>query len=247
MDPRYQYYQDLVPAVARAQELIRTLPTSRVFDRAYLEHELIPQLGLNNEQLHEQPRALAPHFGTGLHLWQYPNQLAGYLVWMARHAADVSSYMEIGCRWGGTFIVVCEWLRRIGADLRLAVAVDPVPETPFLAHYRAEVADFPVLYRQELSTDQSFIDFCHVARPDFVFVDGDHSMKGVMHDHALVRNFANIIVHHDIVSTACPDTTLFWRYLVGTEDRFTAWAFTDQYPEVGAPYLGLGALKRKAA
>jgi cephalosporin hydroxylase len=247
VDARYQYYEELLPSVERAQELIRTLPSQRLFDRDYLEHELIPALGLNNEQLHEQPQALAPHFGKGLHLWQYPNQLSGYLVWMARHASQVSSYMEIGCRWGGTFILTCEWLRRVGADLRVAVAVDPIPETPFLAHYRTTVADMPVLYRQEFSTDPTFIDFCHQLRPDFVLVDGDHSMKGVMHDHVLVRNFADIIVHHDIVSTSCPDTTLFWRYLANAEDRFTAWAFTDQYDSVGRPYLGLGVLKRKGA
>ena len=91
VDARYQYYEELLPSVERAQELIRTLPSQRLFDRDYLEHELIPALGLNNEQLHEQPQALAPHFGKGLHLWQYPNQLSGYLVWMARHASHRGS------------------------------------------------------------------------------------------------------------------------------------------------------------
>ncbi len=42
---------------------------------------------------------------------------------------DVKSFMEIGCRRGGMFVLVCEWLRHNGADLKAVIAVDPVAQT----------------------------------------------------------------------------------------------------------------------
>ena len=186
-----------------------------------------------------------PYFGTGLHLWQYPNQLSKYLTWLAFNASSVRIYMEIGCRWGGTFILVCEWLRKIGAPLEYAVAVDPIPSTPFLSRY-AEISAIPIIYKEMLSTAPEFKNFAMSIKPEMVFIDGDHSMAGVMNDHALARRFAKIIVHHDVQSQVCPATTLFWSYLKLAEENFTASEFIDQYASVNGSFLGLGALKRTA-
>jgi hypothetical protein len=243
VEDRYAYYERIVDSVDRAIDLIRAVPQSRCLDVDYLEHELIPALGLNNEQLQSQPTELAAHYGKGLHLWQYPNQLARFLVWLAFNANDMRSYMEVGCRWGGTFIVLTEWLRRIGAPLEFAVAVDPIAPTPFIKRYR-EAADFPVVYLQMLSTSRPFLDYARSAKPEVVFIDGDHRMAGVMTDHANARKYAKIIVHHDISSDACRDTTLFWQYLKLTEDRFESVDFTQQYESVRGSFLGIGALKR---
>jgi hypothetical protein len=238
------YYENLVEHVDRTVELIQGVSDETIFNADYLENDLIPALGLNNENLWEQPEELAPYFGTGLHLWQYPNQFSRYLVWLARNASNIRSYMEIGCRWGGTFILVSEWLKRIGATLDVLVAVDPIPPTPFIARYM-EISDTPVIYQERFSTDPSFISFFNELRPEMVFIDGDHSMKGVINDHLLVRKTAKIIVHHDISSHACPTTTLFWKYVSTAEDEFTATAFTDQYATVKGEFLGVGAMIRK--
>lgn len=243
MEDRYAYYERIVDSVDRAVDLIRAAPQARCLDVDYLEHELIPALGLNNEQLQTQPAELAPHFGKGLHLWQYPNQLARYLVWLAFNARGMRSYMEIGCRWGGTFIVVTEWLKRIGAPLEFAVAVDPINPTPFIRRYR-EIAGLPVTYLQMLSTSRQFLDYARGAKPEVVFIDGDHRMAGVMTDHANARKYAQIIVHHDVSSDACRDTTVFWQYLKLAEDRFEAFDFTEQYESVQGKFLGIGALRR---
>jgi cephalosporin hydroxylase len=240
---RYAYYSTLVPNVRSAINSIQELEYSKCFDRDYLEHTLIPALGLNNEHLHEQPEELSPFFGTGLHLWQYPSQLADYLVWLSLNGKGVKRYMEIGCRWGGTFIVVNEWLKKIGAPIEVSIAVDPVPETPFIKEYIA-ISNTPVVYLNAFSTSQTVIDYTRMAKPDMVFIDGDHSMAGVMFDHGLVRKNANIIVHHDIASFACPPTVAFWNYAREAEENFESFEFVNQYESVKGNFLGIGAMKR---
>ena len=80
-----------------------------------------------------------------------------------------------------------------------------------------------------------------------MFIDGDHRLKGALEDHLLIRPHANVIVHHDIHSQACPDTTLLWKALQDMEaDRFEATQFIEQYPSVGGDFLGIGVLKRRS-
>jgi len=244
MTDRYNHYESIVDCVDQAIFRIAQLDKRYCFDAVYLENEFIPQLGLNDESLREQPAELSPFFGKGLHLWQYPSQLSKYLVWLSYNAKSIRRYMEIGSRWGGTFILISEWLKKIGAPLDLCIAVDPIQETPFLRRYR-EIASCPVLYIRSLSTALEFDSVLNSSRPDFVFIDGDHSMRGVMSDHLKVRKFSNIIVHHDISSQSCPDTSLFWQYLKHAEDGFDFFEFIDQYPSVKGRYLGIGALRRK--
>lgn len=241
---RYSYYEKLVDQVQVTIEAIRRLDRRHIIDAEFLERTFIPSLGLNNEMLNEQPPELGAYFGKGLHLWQYPNQLSKYLVWLSYNARSTKRYMEVGCRWGGTFILITEWLKKIGAPLEMAIAVDPIDPSPFIRKY-VEVSDIPVHYLRDLSTSARVKDYYDSARPDMVFIDGDHSIEGVMLDHLLVRKAASIIVHHDIMSQACPGTTLFWKYVRSAEDSFDAFEFVDQYPSVGGSYLGIGVLKRK--
>jgi hypothetical protein len=241
---RYSYYAGLADYVDNAVATIRNMEANSMFDLDYLEHVFIPQLGLNNEILCEQPPELSPHFGKGLHIWQYPNQLAPYLMHLTNIAKDITIYCEIGCRWGGMFILTSEWLQRSGAKLHQCIAIDPVMETPFITRYK-QISKVPVTYVNAFSTDQTTMDYLQKQQPDCVFIDGDHSLRGVMHDYSLVRGFANVIIHHDIASTACPDTTQFWQYLKKTEDNFDKVEFVDQYPSVSSNYLGIGVMKRK--
>ena len=114
---------------------IHGLSSDQSRDLKFLEKEFIPSLGLNDELLHEQPVELSPYFGKGLHIWQYPNQLAAYLAWLSNNATGVKSYTEIGCRWGGMFILVTEWLRRTNPDLNIVVAIDPIKSRAFIEEY----------------------------------------------------------------------------------------------------------------
>ncbi len=129
---RRERFEGLRHVVGEKVAAIAVLTEQQCVDAAFLENEFIPSLGLNDEILDEQPSELSASFGKGLHLWQYPSQLAGYLVWLARNAAGISSYLEIGCRWGGMFILVSEWIRKNGGQLRAVTAVDLIPPTPFI-------------------------------------------------------------------------------------------------------------------
>lgn len=140
--------------------------------------------------------------------------------------------------------MVNEWLKRIGAPIEFSLAIDPIPLTPFMRRY-IEISSHPIHYIENLSTSSEVTNYLLTSKPEMVFIDGDHSMKGVMFDHLLVRKTANIIVHHDIFSQACPDTALFWSYLKEAESNFEFIEFTDQYESVHGNFLGIGVLKAK--
>jgi hypothetical protein len=246
-------FEHLRGNVLSAVSAIRGLTLPECSDVGMLEHELIPSLGLNDEILDEQPPELLPFLGRGLHIWQYPCQLAPYLVWLSENASNVTSYMEIGCRWGGMFVLISEWLQKNGADLKCVCAIDPIEPTPFIDEYfkmlREEASTGAIaiqpVYLRALSTSNEARELVNRARPDFVFVDGDHTLEGALSDHMLIRDNAEIIVHHDIYSTACPGTTQLWTALKTLERyEFDAIEFVEQYDSVPSNFLGIGALKR---
>lgn len=248
LQARWDYFLMHQASIPVAISLIESAPDDQLSNIPFLEHELIPALGLNDENLNEQPRELSKFFGTGLHIFQYPNQLARYLAWLADHASNAKAYVEIGSRWGGTFILVSQWLRRIGAPLSSVVAIDPIGETPLLEMYGHHLSEQGINYQfiRNSSTSQDVQSLFAKQQPDFVFIDGDHSLKGALADHMLARQTASIIVHHDIASEACPETTALWNALKELESGlFTASEFTDQYPSVNGSFLGIGVLKKK--
>jgi hypothetical protein len=245
LSDRWNYFANNLSTIPNSISLIESVPYCSLCDIPFLENELIPALGLNDECLNEQPPELARHFGKGLFVFQYPNQLARYLAWLSVNATKISSYAEIGSRWGGTFIVVCEWLRRIGAPLKYAIAIDPIGETPFLASYGNHLRENKInyIFAQDYSTSRAVRDLLQIIGPDFVFIDGDHSMRGALADHMLARKCAKILVHHDVSSDSCPETTALWAALKDLEStNFTSYEFTDQYASVLGSFLGIGAL-----
>lgn len=244
-----QRLEFLLHPVEAAVNYIRQLTPAQCTDLDFLEKEFVPALGLNNENLHEQPKELTPFFGTGLHLWQYPIQFASYLLWLKEQAPFIKKYVEIGCRWGGTLIVVSEWLKKNGAPLELILAIDPIPPSSFIKEYRKRIEDEKTCrfqYIEDLSTSPESILMLKEHGTDLVFIDGDHSLRGALTDHMNVREHAKWIVHHDITSDACPDTRFLWSSLKELEkDRFNSYEFTKQYPSVNGQFLGIGVLKRK--
>jgi hypothetical protein len=253
-DSRWERFNGLLPMVAEAAAVIQSLSDTECRDAGFLERYLIPFLGLNDEGLAEQPPEFSAAFGKGLHIWQYPNQLAAYLVWLADHAASITSYMEIGCRWGGMFVLISEWLRKQNASLRSVTAVDLLESTPLVEAYFA-------LLRNQAAQGQLSIEATYLCassrspevraaverlRPGLVFIDGDHTLRGALSDHLLVRPYAQIIAHHDVCSQACADTTFLWAALKELEAHdFEFVEFVDQYSSVDGNFLGIGAMKRK--
>jgi hypothetical protein len=246
-DRRRERLTLVMGSVKEAMDKISSLTPTQCTDARFIEYELIPALGLNNELTIHQPPELAHLFGMGLHIWQYPNQLADYLVWVAGNCSGIKSYMEIGCRWGGMLILTSEWLRKNGADLKSITAIDPIEPSPLIKTYFHLLQDVETTYIRELSTSAKAKEAVDQVKPDYVFIDGDHSLRGVILDHMLVRDHAKIIAHHDISSpNICPDTTFFWDTMKELESSaFESSEFVDQYASVPGRNLGIGTLKRK--
>jgi hypothetical protein len=120
--------------LAAGIDLLRQTPLPRLREPDFIEKELLPQLGLNDELLNEQPASLATYLGQGFgwRIWQYPNQFSKYLVFLSSIAPPLSSYAEIGCRFGGTFVLTVEYLVRFNPEFGAALAVDLIEESELL-------------------------------------------------------------------------------------------------------------------
>jgi len=110
---------------------------------------IIPSFGLNNESLEEQPTTLSEYYGKGLRIWQYPIQLAPFMMWLKD--IKVNSSLEIGSRWGGNFIVISQILKNNNPDIKL-YACDIMPESSNLYQFRQRV-DFEYL-EMDSQTDE---------------------------------------------------------------------------------------------
>ena len=210
--------------------------TLETFESAERIENFMPLLGFNDEIGSEQPAIVHANTG-GLRIWQYPNQFSKYLMFIKQFRA--SSYIEIGCRWGGTFIFTTEFLKRFGTVTE-SVAVD-IFDSP--------VADYCALnpetkFLKMNSTGPEFKEFISTRVFDIVFIDGDHSYSGVKADFETTRNSGKIFVFHDISSDACPGVVQFWNELK-TLEGFSCIEFTEQYPDVNGNFLGIGVAINK--
>lgn len=181
--------------------LIRSMDKDVLSDVETVE-QLILDCGINNENAHEFPASLMQYSG-GLYIFQYPLQFANYITFLREF--PITSYLEIGCRWGGTFIFTVEYLSRYSL-IEKAVAVDLVSSNIVAYHQFNPFA----LFLQVSSTSPAFRQYMKGNQFDVIFIDGDHSYEGVKHDYLLAKNNTNILVFHDIYSVSCPDVNKFW-------------------------------------
>ena len=231
---KYEFKLDL-----KKVKLIRNSKIDDLKKVEYLE-KLIPQLGLNKEVLNEQPEIVKTN-GGGLLIWQYPNQFSKYLSLL--HNQKISSYLEIGCRWGGTFILTNEYLKRFSKiDKSLAIDIIDSPVKKYCLEN--EETEF---WKAD-SKSSSFKKFMEHNKFDLVLIDGDHSYEGVKNDYECTKNSAKILVFHDIINKAADGVVKFWNELKNNKD-YDFFEFKDQYEEVvqktGNTYLGIGVAIKK--
>lgn len=235
---------DLLPSVEldlSRVELIRGSPQEKLDDPDYLE-SLIIRMGLNREIVKEQPE-FVNQFGGGLYIWQYPNQFSKYLGWLRNF--KIKSYLEIGCRWGGTFVLTCEFLKK-KCDLEKSVALDVI-DSPVKKYCMGEKNS--KFIRMD-SQSEEFKSYMNQEFFDMVLIDGHHGYFEVASDYLSCRNRANILVFHDIASDVCPGVVAMWKILKETKsDEYEFYEAKDQYEEVfnrtGMRYLGIGMAVKK--
>jgi cephalosporin hydroxylase len=225
--------------------LIREADQEHLRNAAFLERELLPQLGLSGDATEVYPPELVPYTAQALRHWQYPSQFSKYLAHLSK--LQIETYLEIGVQYGGTFAITVEYLQRF-CPLRRAFAVD-VNRVPSLNEYAKQNPAVQVL-REDTSTER-FARFVERSGPfDLVLIDGDHSEEGCQRDFDAVRDHARHIAFHDIVDPAWPGVERVWSRVRQDPDYETA-EFTDQYPDVqrrlGHSCLGIGFATRRGA
>ncbi len=230
---------------------VKKLSDSQIVDEEFLAKRFIPELGLNDEILSEQPPEFSAHFGTGIYLWQYPNQLAARLVDLARSQPASTHYMEIGSRWSGTFLLMSLWLSRVSSRrFEQATALDVIEAPPLirsLTDLETELG-FKVVDLQMDSHDERVEGYVANSRPDTVLIDSEHSVQAALHDHMLFEAVSDRIIHHDIASDALPHLAFFYESIATLgADRWSSKVFDHQYESVAGSFLGIGLLERKLA
>jgi hypothetical protein len=219
--------------------LIRESTPEQLADEEYIK-KLMLRLGMNDEEPEEQPREVLDNSG-GLRIWQYPNQFAKYIL-KARELG-VKSYLEIGCRWGGTFVLTTEYLKKT-CGLERSVAVDLI-ESPVREYCQSNKG---CLFIPMDSQSPAFARYMDNKRFDMILIDGLHTLMGVTVDFLACRRSSDIFVFHDITNDACPEVGVFWDRLK-QNNEFETHEFTEQYPEVtertNMRFLGIGMAVRK--
>lgn len=208
---------------------------------SYLEN-LIIRLGFNTEILREQPEIVKQN-GGGLLIWQYPNQFSKYLTLLSEQ--NISSYIEIGCRWGGTFVLTNEYLK-IFNKMNKSIAIDII-DSPVLNYC---IMNNETQFLKLNSQSEDFKNYMKNNRFDLIFIDGDHSYEGVKNDYEISKNSGKIYVFHDIVNSVCPGVVYFWNELKNTEsNQYDFYEFTEQYEDVwndtNQQFLGIGVAIKK--
>ncbi len=205
----------------------------------YLQYNILPKLGINNERPKMFPKELT---GFGLFYCQYPIQFAKYLVLLSK--LQINSYMEIGVRHGGTFVITTEYLKKFNPNVK-TYAVD-IGYSPSLAkHYNNGNAKFI----QINSLSNKFRELVANLSPlDLVLIDADHSEEGCRYDYYSVKDHANIISLHDICNDNCLGVSKVWSEIKQNEN-YICFEFTEQYDEIiqkeNKTFLGLGVAIKK--
>jgi cephalosporin hydroxylase len=206
-------------------QLIRNYPLHLLTRREEIE-KLIYAVGLNDEQSWELPQEVLDASG-GLRVYQYPNQFAGYLQLLS--GLEIVTYLEVGCRWGGTFILTTEYLQRFSSVPVSSIAVDLSKSPPARAYSMCREKSYFV------HMNSQSLDFAEMIRSlgfvDLILIDGDHSYAGAKRDFDVVKEFGRVIVFHDITNDASPGVRQVWRE-VRNSDEFETHEFIDQYREV---------------
>lgn len=213
--------------------LIQRAPLDKLRDPYYLECELLPALGLYDEAPRVYPEALHPYLG-GLRSWQYPGQFAPYLADLADRG--IQSYLEIGTRYGGTFMITVEYLRRFN-PVNTAIAIDP--------HRAEELADyihgFGLFNFRYINADSHGWDARRAvdlyAPFDLALIDGDHSPEGFGADWLMVKPYARTIAVHDMDNDGYPHIREWFERYSGEKK-----AYRRQYPDVEGSHAGIGVV-----
>jgi len=210
-------------------DIIRNATKKQLRDQPWLE-DAICQLGLGRRPT-EIP-ANMQHYCGGLYIWQYPIQLAPYLIELSKR--KIMSYAEIGLFQGGTFILTVEYLSRFN-PLAVALGIDK----EILPEVRAYADSNPIVHLVEGMSDSDEVrDAIAKLKPDLVFIDADHKEDACRKDYETVRPHAKYIGFHDLVEWTCPGVAQVWRDVSGKK-----YEYIKQYDGIAQYTYGIGLVE----
>lgn len=215
------------------KEIIEKIRSINIDNISELELEnILPEFGMNDEKLTQMPSHLNQFYGKGLKFWQYPNQFSRYLKKISTY--EIKSYLEIGSRWGGTFVITNEILKM--NNNITSYACDIIPISNILKEYQ-KYNNFTYINKSSFQLTKK--DFNE--NIDLIFIDGFHSYDAVKNDYitSLTLN-PKYIVFHDIYNDACPDVVKFWNEI---KNDFVYFEFIEQYDNVNGNFLGIGLIE----
>lgn len=227
--------------ITKAVHRIHTESLDHLNDVNYLEYKLLPELGLNDRHLAQYPKELHPYCGIGINSWQYPNQFSKYLNFLSKQ--NITSYLEIGCHKGGTFIITVEYLSRFN-NFAHALAVDNWSrnEMTFYEDFNSKIK-----YIVDDSSSDNFKKLVTERTWDLILIDGNHSYEAVKKDFYNVKNNARFIAFHDIRNIFCPGTQQIWMDIKQQYQSHNIYEWADQYDEVllrvRGSVMGIGLLQ----
>lgn len=156
---------------------------------AVLEHA-IKQAGIRT--------SWEPVVTSGYDIQQTPAEIAEFILFVEANLGEHPAMLEIGTGSSGglaRFLTHRGW-KVTSIDLKVP---EPAPEWEFI------------------QGDSKTVDLGERTF-DVVFIDGDHSLEGVMSDHERFGDMGKIVAFHDIAETGWwPETAAYWRNLAYTE------------------------------
>ena len=221
--------------------ILQNIDISVLRNASMLENDLLLQFGLNAEEfIKEFPSHLYPYCDKGLRSWQYPSQFSKFLVYLS--TLKINSYLEIGTRHGGTFIIINEYLRRFNGPIK-SIGIDPY-YSPIMHTYASQWND-SITYVIDRSTSSRYIELTQF-QFDFCFIDGDHLLEPLLMDFQMIKNNCKYIAFHDIFSSACEPVGNVWNKIKFYYPKRSIMEFIGQYEEVyqrtNETYLGIGVV-----
>lgn len=206
--------------------------------------ELLLSLGINDENKSEIPEELHKHCGFGLRYWQYPNQFAKLLVLLSNY--KILSYLEIGVRYGGTYIIINEYLKKFN-QLECSIGIDIVGNKSLKKYSRINKTS---RFCKINSSSIEFQKLISNKKFDLVLIDGNHEENYCRNDFYNMMEKGNIIILHDIISDACPGVVTVWNEIkLKHKEDYYFFEFNDQYESLynthKKKYFGIGVAVRK--
>lgn len=208
--------------------------------------EILPTFGMNDESTDEIPEIFKPYFGWGIKFWQYPNQFSKLLTFLKEK--EIDSYLELGVRWGGTFVLMNEFLMKYNPILE-AHAVDIIPASEILHTYQTKYKKQRFWYHTMESTSPYFFvnleggdNLTIQKKIDLVFIDACHAYSCVMRDYYTALMLGpKYIMFHDIVNVYTRGAKIAWQQIKKNHKK--TYEFVDQYEGMNGKFLGIGLVE----